>query len=162
MNLRERIEEIVQNLIEEEYFIVEVSDSGSGGRQKITVLIDGDNGITIEKCAEVSRKLGNEIEKQELIDQNFILEVSSPGADSPLKFLRQYKKNIGRKLKVQLEDENSLSGTLMGVNEDSIVIEAELPVVNRNGKVMKNKKTFQETEIPFNKIRKTSVIISFN
>lgn len=162
MDLRENIERIVQDLISEEYFIVEISVTGVGGRPKVTVLIEGDNGISIDKCAEVSRRLGNEIEARNLIDENFILEVSSPGVDYPLKSSRQYTRNIGRKLKIQLEDNSSIAGTLKGVKEGSINIEAEVPAMNRDGKVLKNKKAFQEMEIPLEKIKKTSVIISFN
>jgi ribosome maturation factor RimP len=161
MQLRESIEEIVQNLISDEYFIVDVSVAGSGGRQKVTVLLDGDNGITIEKCAEVSRRLGEEIESRDLISQNYILEVSSPGIDYPLKLNRQYKRNIGRKLKLQLEDDSFHTGTLKDVKDDFIIIEAEVMAVNNAGKVLKNKIVFQEMEIPFIKIKKTNVIISF-
>lgn len=162
MDLKESIEKIVQNLISEEYFIVDVSVSGVGGRPKVTVLIDGDGGITIDKCAEISRELGNEIEKRNIIDQNYILEVSSPGVDYPLKSLRQYNRNIGRKLKIQFEDNSSFTGVLKEVKEGFITIEAELPVKNREGKVLKNKKTFQEMEVPLEKIKKTNIIISFN
>jgi ribosome maturation factor RimP len=162
MQLRESIEEIVQNLISGEYFIVDVSVTGSGGRPKITVLVDGDNGITIEKCAEISRRLGEEIESKDLISQNYILEVSSPGIDYPLKFNRQYIRNIGRKLKIQLEDDGFQTGTLKEVKDASIIIDAEVAAVNNAGKVLKNKIVFQEMEIPFEKIKKTNVIISFS
>jgi ribosome maturation factor RimP len=162
MQLRESIEEIVQNFISEEYFIVDVTVAGSGGRQKITVLLDGDSGITIDKCAEISRFLGEEIEKRDLVSQNYILEVSSPGIDYPLKYSRQYKRNIGRKLKVQLTDDKSYSGTLKEVKDDCIIVEAEVQALDNTGKVLKNKKAFQDTEIPFDKIKKTNVIISFS
>jgi ribosome maturation factor RimP len=162
MQLRESIGEIVQKHIDDEFFIVDILIAGAGGRQKITVLLDGDSGITIDKCAEISRVLGEEIEKRDLISQNYILEVSSPGIDHPLKYNRQYKRNIGRKLKVQLVDDQTYSGTLKDVKDDCIIVEAEVQATDNTGKVLKNKKAILDTEIPFDKIKKTNVIISFS
>ena len=64
-------------------------------------------------------------ELEEIIDVAFVLEVSSPGADSPLKFERQYTKNIGRTLKVTLEDLSEVKGTLTQVSNGKITLEPE-------------------------------------
>ena len=162
MSLRESIEEIVQNFIKDEYFIIEVSVSGAASHHKVTVLLDGDRGITIDKCAEVSRVLGGEIEKRELITQNYILEVSSPGVDYPLKSPRQYLKNLGRKLRILMEEDAAKEGILKDVTADGILIEEEVKAIDKTGKALKNRKTLQIVEIPFNRIKKTNVIISFN
>ena len=71
----------------------------------IKVFIDGDNGISIEKCVQFNRKLYKMIEEASIIPPvNFLLEVSSPGVDEPLKFHRQYTKNIGRFVEVIFND----------------------------------------------------------
>ncbi len=124
MALREAVVKFLDEIISAtDYYLVDVVVSDSKIRKKITVFIDSDEGISIDECGEVSRKLG--IELEEIIDIAFVLEVSSPGADSPLKFERQYTKNIGRTLKVILDDLSEVKGTLTQVSEGKITIEPE-------------------------------------
>ena len=86
----------------ETIFPVEIKISPSND---IKVFLDADDGITIEKCTSVNKALYKYIEESELFPGgNFSLEVSSPGVDEPLKLYRQYKKNIGRKVEVVLND----------------------------------------------------------
>lgn len=161
-DLKVRIEElVVKNLNKEDLFLVDVLVSGSqGGTKKITVLIDGDKGVSVEDCAELSRKLGIELETENLIDTAYILEVSSPGIDLPLKLKRQYKKNVGRKLSVLLNDQETKTGKLAEVNENSIVLEEEL---KEKGAGIKGKKVNTTVvEIPFDQIMKSNVLIAFN
>lgn len=124
MSLKEAVVKFLDEIISTtDYYLVDVVVSDSKIRKKITVFIDSDEGISIDECGEVSRKLG--IELEEIIDIAFILEVSSPGADSPLKFERQYAKNIGRTLKVILEDQSEVKGTLTQVSDRKITLEPE-------------------------------------
>ncbi len=153
MQLKEKIEEIVSERLSEEYFIVEIIIGGTRVKPKITILLDGDDGITIDYCAEISRKVANEIEEKNIIDTAYTLEVSSPGIDFPLKFLRQYIKNIGRKLEIELIDGNIKTGKLEEVNEGILYLSAD-----------KKKKTIEEAvkqEIKLEEIKKAVVIISF-
>src|SRR6185312_11595217 len=99
-----KIEEFVKQIIKnsENLFLVEVK---SAPGNKITVLLDGDNGITIDNCTSVNKALYKFIEETALFgNNNFSLEVSSFGVDRPLKLLRQYKKNISRTVEVVLND----------------------------------------------------------
>jgi len=124
MALKEAVVKFLDEIISpSDYYLVDVVVSDSKIRKKITVFIDSDEGISIDECGEVSRKLG--IELEEIIDIAFVLEVSSPGADSPLKFERQYVKNIGRTLKIILEDLSEVKGTLTQVSDGKINIEPE-------------------------------------
>ena len=149
----EKIEEFVKHFIEksESLFLVEVK---SAPGNKVTVLLDGDNGITIDNCTSINKALYKFIEETELFgDNNFSLEVSSFGVDSPLKLLRQYKKNIGRTVEVILNDGTRLEGILSLVNEENIIIE------EKKGKG--NKMTMKTTTILFNQIKHTTVLITF-
>lgn len=150
MALKEAIIKILNDIISTtDCYIVDVVVSDSKIRKKITVFIDSDEGISIDECGKVSQELGKELE--EIIDIAFILEVSSPGADSPLKFERQYSKNIGRTLKVILEDSSELKGMLSQVSEGKITIEPEA-----------KKKIKPETVIlSIDKIKEAKVVISF-
>jgi ribosome maturation factor RimP len=101
-------------------FPVEVIISPSND---IKVFLDADDGITIEKCTAVNKALYKFIEETALFpDGNFSLEVSSPGVDQPLKLNRQYKKNIGRKVEVLLEDDTRNEGILLVVNDNEIIV----------------------------------------
>lgn len=149
----EQIEEFVFRFIEKwpEVFLVEIKDTPGN---QITVLLDADNGITIEKCTAINRVLYKYIEESALFpDGDFSLEVSSPGVDKPLKLHRQYKKNIGRKVEVLLIDGAKLEGTLTQVNEEDIIIEEQ--------QCKRKKITMKTTAILFNQIKHTTVLITF-
>jgi ribosome maturation factor RimP len=93
------------------------------GRRIIQAFIDTDDGITIAKCAEINRELGAELEALNAFTEPYELEISSPGIDKPLRLLRQYKKNLGRRFKVQYLQDNehaSFSGTLAAIEGERL------------------------------------------
>jgi ribosome maturation factor RimP len=154
---KEKIIELLQSYLENDrIFIVEVNVSASKLRQNITILLDTDEGIKIEECASISRRLAHVIETNELIKDAYNLEVSSPGIDQPLTLTRQYVKNIGRNLKVQLKEGGEKVGALENVTEDSIVLKEE-------PKKTKGKKADPQESltIPFEQIKQAKVQISF-
>ena len=94
----------IKSLVEEElqdspYFLVDIV--GGDRSRKIRVLIDGDEGVTVDQCSKVSRSVSKVVDEETFEADPFILEVSSPGADEPLINKRQYNKHIGRKLDVE-------------------------------------------------------------
>jgi len=100
----ESIRKMIGEILEEEpvYFLVDLRIKPINN---IKVFLDGDSGITIEKCVQVNRKLYKKLEEAQMFpDGDFSLEISSAGLDEPLKSLRQYKKNIGRQVEVQFQD----------------------------------------------------------
>ena len=155
MDLKRQIEKIVTDLLTEEEFLVEVVIAGANAAGKILVLIDADNGLNIDRCAYISRKIGAVLEEEDAIESAYILEVSSPGLEHPLKLIRQYKKNIGRQVKVLLQDESLKTGELLVVDENQIMIGE---TVKEKG----SKKTeVQNITVPFSDIKKTNVLVSF-
>jgi ribosome maturation factor RimP len=148
-----KIEEFVNANIKqsENLFLVDIT---SAPGNKVTVLLDGDNGVTINDCTAINKALYKFIEETALFgDANFSLEVSSPGVDRPLKQVRQYKKNIGRKVAVVINDGSELEGVLTQVNDENIIIE------EKTGKG--NKMSMKSTTILFNQIKHTTVLITF-
>ena len=133
-----------------------------GKYQKVKLALDGDEGVTVDQCATISRKLGHQIEERDLIANAFTLEVSSLGADESLVLLRQYPKNMGRKLKVTLQDKNEKSGQLMDVSQEqnSIILAVETKEKVEGKK--KKELVIREEEIPFDNIKKCMVIFSIN
>lgn len=116
---------------------------------KITVEVDNENrGVSIEECVSISRNIEHNLDREE---EDFELQVTSPGLDKPFKVEKQYLKNIGKMVAVQTNDDKSYEGILKEVNENEIVL-AE--------KKSKNK---QEKTYNINKenIKSTKIIISF-
>ena len=154
---KEQITELLQPYLEDDrIFIVEVKVSEGKIRQTITILLDTDGGIQIEECASISRRLANFIETNELIKDAYNLEVSSPGVDFPLTFKRQYVKNIGRNLKLQLMDGDEKIGALENVTDEGIVFKEE-PKKSKGKKVV----PIESLTIAFENIKQAKVQISF-
>lgn len=158
MNIQEQIKSLVESFIESEYFVLDILFQQKLNRAKLTVLVDGDQGIGIDKCAEISRHLAEKIEELNLIDSAYILEVSSPGADKPLIFGRQYLKNIGRQLKVQLNNDTEQVGLLQAIDLENQTI-TFLPEMK--GKKEKKNTTIETIKITLAEIKKASILISF-
>lgn len=98
---------------------------GRRGSQVAEVYLDSESELNIDQLAEISREVGFLIETEDLIKGKYNLIVSSPGVDRPLKDIRQYRKNIGRRLRVHVSDDENLSmqeGTLTSVADDHIVL----------------------------------------
>jgi ribosome maturation factor RimP len=106
--------------LEDGYFLVEVLIQKRKERPKVLVLLDGDRGIGIDQCAAASRKLGQWLEETNLLPDAYLLEVSSPGVDHPLKVKRQYAANLGRQLKVETTDGRTVLGRLEAVADEFI------------------------------------------
>ena len=108
MNIESQIkalEEKVAALIADEagFFLVEIRIKPTNN---VKVFLDGDQGISIEKLVALNRKLYKDLEESSFFPGgDFSLEVSSPGLDEPLKLFRQYRKNLGRPVDVQLVGE---------------------------------------------------------
>lgn len=120
----------------------------------ISVYVDGDQGVTIDKCVKLNRALYKQIVEEGVCpDGEFALEVSSPGVDEPLLLERQYTKNIGRVVEVTDNEGKLIEGKLLGVTAEEIEIEEE----KGKGK----KKEVIKHQIPFSSIRSTVVKIIF-
>ena len=127
----------------------------------VKVFLDGDSGITIEKCVQINRKLYKKLEEAAFYPEgDFSLEVSSAGLDEPLKLLRQYKKNIGRLVEVQFQDGTLKEGQLTDVSEEGIVLEVSTGKPT-NGKLPSKKKEISSHNFLFNNIKSTKIQIVF-
>lgn len=122
---------------------------------KIIVTLDGDNGVSLQDCIDISRAIEHNLDREE---QDFSLEVASAGATSPLKIPRQFKKNIGRKLKVTTATEK-IEAVLTDANEEFVVLEWKAREPKQIGK---GKETVEKkAEIPYSDIKEAIVIITF-
>lgn len=151
------IEQQVTNLVEEkisdrpDLFLVDVKMQANGN---LIVLVDGDKGIGIADCAAISRHVGFHLEENNVIEQAYNLEVSSPGIDFPLKSVRQFQKNIGRNLILKLTDGSQKEGKLLSADEEGVTIEEK---ITAKGK----KAAYIETHLQFTQLNEVVVLISF-
>ncbi|MEM1043850.1 MAG: ribosome maturation factor RimP [Bacteroidota bacterium] len=127
-DLRSRLRALADEIAEDAgFYVVEVQVRGQKGSRIIEVFVDGDAGIGTDDLARVSRSLAFLLDTEDLVRGKYHLNVSSPGADSPLRLLRQYPQHYGRTLAVRYavdgEEANAL-GALVGVGPQSITIEA--------------------------------------
>lgn len=121
----------------------------------IKVFLDGDNGISIDVISKINRALYKKLEESALFpNDDFSLEVSSPGIDKPLKLQRQYPKNIGRTVHVVLADDTECRGVLKAVNDNNIIV---LQAPEKKGKTVEAK----EVSVPFDQIKTTTVELKF-
>lgn len=122
---------------------------------KIIVTLDGDNGVTLQDCIDISRAIEHNLDREE---QDFSLEVASAGLSTPLKIVRQYQKNIGRTLIVKTNDEK-IEAELTAVNNDFITLEW---AAREPKKIGKGKETVQKKlELPYTEIKEAIVTVTF-
>jgi len=148
-----QLEALVNGVLEQEegLFLVDIRIKPTNN---IKVFLDGESGVSIEKCVFVNRKLYKLLEENEMYPNgDFSLEVSSPGLEEPLKLHRQYLKNISRQVEVTLKDGVKTEGILKAVTEKEILVE------ETRGK-NKKKETVEHT-IPFDNIKTTKVQVVF-
>jgi len=120
---KNKIEEIVKGFIKgTELFLVSAKVS-SGNR--ITVLADRKGGITIDECVSIHRHIENNLNRDE---EDYELQVSSPGLDMPFMVMEQYLKNEGKKVDVTDNDGIKYTGILKNVTAGGFELEAEVKV----------------------------------
>ena len=124
-------------------------------KNRIVLLLDGDQGVGIDECAKVSRHVSHRMEEENVIEGAHTLEVSSPGVDYPLKFQRQYPQHIGRTLGVRLNDGKEYEGKLLKVDGEHISIEAK---IKEKGK---KKVNLEEMSFALSNIKEAKIKIIF-
>jgi ribosome maturation factor RimP len=154
MTFKEKVSELVNIGLQEKpsLFLVDLEISNSF---KITIGLDGDNGVNLQDCIDISRAVENNLDREE---QDFSLEVASVGVGTPLKLTRQYKKNVGRTLIVKLATE-TIEAELVQANDDFITLAWQ---AREPKKVGKGKETVSKTkEIPYAEIKEAIVTVTF-
>jgi len=144
---------IDEELRRNDLFLIDLVVSSSN---RIKVVIDSMKGITVDECARLSRTIENKLDRDE---EDFDLEVSSPGLDRPLVLPFQYLKNTGRQIEVLTMEDQIIKGILRYADEEKIEVETE----TRNKIEGKKKKEtiVKRLSFKFNEIRSAKVIITF-
>jgi ribosome maturation factor RimP len=133
MTIKEHLEVLVAPLLEDgNCFLIDIIIKPSKVSQKVTILVDSDQGITIQQCTSISRRLAKQLEELEVFAEAYTLEVSSPGLDQPLVLPRQYQKSVGRNLKVSLHTGEIVQGTLTEATDEQISLQLPEPKKKSN------------------------------
>jgi len=155
MTFKEKVGQLLEDILKEKVslFLVDVTISDS---YKVTITLDDDNGVNLQDCIDVSRAIENNLDREE---QDFSLEVASVGVGSPLKLIRQYKKNVGRMLIVKLAT-TKIEAELIEANDESITLAWE---AREPKKIGKGKETVQKKQvILYSEIKEAIVTVTFN
>ncbi|WP_426476893.1 ribosome assembly cofactor RimP [Chryseobacterium sp. CBSDS_008] len=155
MEFRKRIEELLNEFLEtrKDLFLIDLKISAG---DDITVILDGDNGVSLQDCLDASRAIEFNMDREE---HDFSLQVMSAGLSEPLSTPRQFGKNIGREIEVMLEDSSKIEGELSKVDEEKITLTLRYrkPKDIGKGKV----DVEEEKEISYSEIKKALVVIKF-
>jgi ribosome maturation factor RimP len=139
--------------VNQELFLIDYTISNNGD---IEVVVDGDHGVSLDECVRISRHIEHNLDREE---EDFSLSVTTPDITKSLVHPRQYKKNIGRLLKVETEKER-FEGKLIAYDDKKIVLEWKTREPKPIGK---GKHTvIKQAEIAIKDIRKAIVKIIFN
>lgn len=114
---------------------------------RIFVDIDGDSGINIDDCIALSRAIENSLDREV---EDFELNVSSAGADAPLKLPRQYRRHVGRQLSVLMPDGERIEGTLTETDDNQFVVKTKGT----------KKEAPQEYRIAYTEIKSARVVVT--
>ena len=157
------VENILRKLIESkfdeeefsDFFLIELKISPNN---KIQVFIESDTHVNFDHCRKMSRYLEAFIDEEGWFGEQYTLEVSSPGVDRPLTMIRQYLKNIGRKVKVTPKEGKVVKGELSKANEDGFTVSFTEKV--KVGK-KKKKKEIRNVDFSYDEVAETLVKVTF-
>ena len=136
-----RVEAWITPVLEQHQFELDVDYVKEGSDWYLRVYIDKEGGITVDDCEVISRLLGEWLDKEDFIEDSYILEVSSPGLGRPLKKEKDFARSIGKDVEIRLykaiDKQKEFTGTLTSYDADSVTITME------DG----SERTFEKSEI---------------
>ena len=146
MNFNQKVEDFLSLVLKQHsnIFLVDLKISND---KSIKIILDGDKEVNVKDCIDISRSMEGALDRDQ---EDFSLEVASAGVGSPLKFPRQYHKNLGRKLEVISTEGLKFEGDLTHVKEDAIELQWKQRETKRIGKgkvTVTKKKTILFDEI---------------
>jgi ribosome maturation factor RimP len=148
--IKENIVRISNEIAEKlNFFVIDINFRGDNRKQIIEIFVDAEKNVDADNLAEISREINSKIEEQDFIQKAYRLDVSTPGVDRPLKFLKQFPKHINRNFEVTYkagEETKTVTGKLLSVEREELIF-------------LSDKK---ELLIEFKNITTAKVIISFS
>ncbi|MFJ4857573.1 ribosome maturation factor RimP [Streptomyces sp. NPDC088730] len=150
----ERLRGLVEPLVSAEQLdLEEIEVSRAGRRRVLRIIVDSEEGVELDTCADLSRAISEKLDETDAMgEEEYVLEVSSPGADRPLTEHRHYVRNTGRLARLTLNEGGELVARVLAVDEEGL--DVEVPGV-------KGRKPTSR-RISFDEIAKARVELEFN
>ena len=128
--IAEQVADLVEIVLEDMGIeLVDVEYLSLRGRWVWRLYIDKEGGVTIDDCARVSGEIGDLIDVKDIISHEYVLEVSSPGLDRPLKKEKHFRDAIGMKIKVKMtapvSERRNFTGLLKDFHEEHLILETD-------------------------------------
>ncbi|HEX7065328.1 MAG TPA: ribosome maturation factor RimP [Bacillales bacterium] len=154
-SVKDVTEELATPIVDEMNLeLVDVEFVKEGENWYLRIYIDSDSGVDLDECTEVSEKLSQKLDERNLISQAYFLEVSSPGAERPLKKDKDFREAIGKQVRIttytKIDGEKAFEGELVGFDGDHL----RLAVQRKTRK--------QQVEIPFEKVASARLAVVFH
>lgn len=126
----QRAEELLEPILADMNFeLVDVEYVKEAGTWYLRSYIDKPGGITVDDCEAVRRQFSDRLDQEDFIEDSYIMEVSSPGLDRPLKKDKDFERNLGREVEIRtyrpIEKEKEFYGILCAYDDNSVTIERE-------------------------------------
>ena len=131
MSKRENYEKKAEALIlpiinKNNYELVDVEFVREGSNWFLRAYVDKEGGFSVNDCEKVSREFSDLLDKEDFIEESYILEISSPGLGRPLKKDKDFERSIGEEVEVKLykafEEQKEFSGTLEAYDAQTVTI----------------------------------------
>ncbi|HET7578472.1 MAG TPA: ribosome maturation factor RimP [Bacillales bacterium] len=134
--------------------LVDVEFVKEGKNWYLRVYIDSDNGVDLDACTDVSEKLSQELDEENLIEHPYFLEVSSPGAERPLKKEKDFRDAIGKAVRITtyapIDGEKAFEGELLDFDGDRLQL------------IVKQKTKQKQVDIPRDKVASARLAVTFH
>lgn len=148
--IKENITKISAEIAEKlGFFLVDVVFRGDQRKRIVEIYVDGEENVSADNLADISREINTIIEEQNLIKGSYRLDVSTPGVDRPLKYLKQFPKHLNRNFEITYNtgtEIKTITGKLLGLKGEELTFLSE-----KNNLI-----------VEFKNITKAKVLISFS
>lgn len=150
---RETVKELVEEMLDDKMFVVEINVNE---RNVINIFIDSYEGLTIDQCIAISRHVEHSFDREE---EDFELQVSSPGLTESFKVTQQYIKYVGKPIEVKTLDGEKLEGILLEAGNDKFVLETSTREKPEGQK--KKQLVVKQHHLKYDEIKSAKAVISF-
>ncbi|NIN11575.1 MAG: ribosome maturation factor RimP [Gemmatimonadales bacterium] len=136
------------------YDLVDLRKRGSGRRVWLQIRVDRRDsqpgqGITVEECAAVSRSLEAWLDSEQILGPRYVLEVSSPGIERPVRWREHWERFIGRQVNVQVEGRHRMRATIVRVADDDVV-------------TLRPEGADEDLPVPLDRIREATLVVDWS
>ena len=127
MEIIEKVKELISDLLRDaKVELVDIAYRRESGSMVLRLLVDKENGITLEDCSYLNEEIGKVLDREDIMPERYFLEVNSPGLDRPLKAKRDFQRVMGKRINVHtyepVEDKRDHNGEVTGVDDENVTV----------------------------------------